>query len=210
MRILLADEHPIVRRGLRGIIEKHPGWWVCGEAADGEAALDFALHERPDIVVAAIELPRLNGALFTRRLKALLPGVEVLIFTGHDDEPSISAALAAGARGYLLKGEAVVHLVPAISALTVHRSFFSPTVSDLLLEAAVAPKARAGTTRFTPRELEVMQLICDGLPNTQIAERLGLSVKTVETHRGATLRKAGVRTASDLVRFAMKNQLIAA
>jgi DNA-binding NarL/FixJ family response regulator len=210
VRILIADEHPIVRRGIRGIIERHADWAICGEAADGRLALDLALQERPDVVVSAVELPLLDGVIFTSRLKAALLETEVLIFTVRDDERTITAALAAGARGYLLKSEAVLHLVPAISALSSHRPFFSPTVSDLLLEATMIRKGRTAIQSFTPRELEIVQFVCDGVPNTQIAERLGLSVKTVETHRGSALRKAGARSASDLVRFAMKNRLIAA
>jgi DNA-binding NarL/FixJ family response regulator len=210
VRVLIADAHPIVRRGVRVIIETQPGWSVCGETADGRAALELALQDRPDVVVAAIELPLLDGVVLAKRLKTSLSGAEVLIFTLHDDEPAISAALAAGVRGYLLKSETADYLIPAIAALGAHRSFFSPTVSDMLLDAAMARKGKSVSKSFTVRELEVLQWVCEGASNAQIARRLAVSVKTVETHRGATFRKAGVHSAAELVRFAMKNHLIAA
>jgi DNA-binding NarL/FixJ family response regulator len=208
VRVLIADEYPIVRRGVRGLIEAQPGWSVCAEAADGLRALDLACREQPDVVVIDVGLPVQNGVVVTSRLKRSLPNVEVLLFTVQDDEQTISSGLAAGARGYLLKGETAGYLVTAVAALAAHRSFFSPVVSDLLLDSAMVRAGKALPKSFTTRELEVMQLVCDGENNSRIARRLGISLKTVETHRGATMRKAGAHTAGELVRFALKNHLV--
>jgi DNA-binding NarL/FixJ family response regulator len=210
VRVMIADAYPVIRRGIRRLIEAQAGWQVCAEAVDGPAAVPLAIQTRPDVVIVDVGLPGQNGMVVTARLRKLLPATEVLLFSAEDDEWTIAAGLAAGARGYLLKGETDAHLVPAINALVARRSFFSPTVSDLLLDAAVVRTRKSLTTAFTGRELEVMQLVCDGQSNHDIARRLGLSVKTVETHRGSSMRKAGAHTAAQLVRFAMKNRLVQA
>ncbi len=132
MRVLIADDHPVVRRGVRDIIEMQPGWDVCAEASDGSVVVELALETKPDVVVMDVSLPRLGGLEATRRLKAALPEVEVLIFTMHDDDKTIAGGLAAGARGYLLKTDADGHLVAAITALAAGRPYFSPFVADHL------------------------------------------------------------------------------
>jgi len=205
LRILLADNHAIVRRGVRDVIEAHPGWEVCGEASDGQHALDLALRERPDIAVVDVSLPTLNGVELTRRLHYEQPSVRVLLFTRHADDETVNAGLAAGARGYVLKTDTERHLEDAIAALEADRPYLSSE-----LAAVRAAKARASTrpTGFTARELEVAQLIADGNSNKQIARRLNIGVKTVESHRGAAMRKAGVHTAVELVRFAIRKNLI--
>jgi DNA-binding NarL/FixJ family response regulator len=210
VRVLIADAYPVIRRGIRRLIEAQAGWQVCAEAADGPAAVELAIQERPDVAVLDVGLPVHNGMVVLGRLRTSLPETHVLLFSAEDDEQTISSGLASGARGYLLKGETDAHLVPAINALVARRSFFSPTVSDLLLDAAVVRNSKSLTTAFTGRELEVMQLVCEGRSNRDIAGRLGLSVKTIETHRGSSMRKAGARTAGQLVRFAMKNRLVQA
>jgi DNA-binding NarL/FixJ family response regulator len=210
LRILIADDHEIVRRGVRNIVESHPGWEVCGEAADGQSALDLAATERPDVVVLDVSLPLMNGIVVTRRLRQESPQTNVLLFTMHDDDETVSGGLAAGARGYLLKSDSEQNLEAAISALGANRPYFSSLVSELLLEAAVQKRKRSMLENFTVRELEVAQLIAEGNSNKQIARRLNISVKTVESHRAAAMRKAGVRTAADFVRFAIKHNLIRA
>jgi DNA-binding NarL/FixJ family response regulator len=208
LRVLIADEHPIVRRGIRRIVEAEPSWSVCGEAADGLSAVEVALQAHPDIAILEVRLPAQSGILVTGRLKRLLPSIEVLVFTAEDDEQTISSGLAAGARGYLLKSETVGHLTTAIAALAAHRSFFSPTVSDLLLDSTVTRPGTTMLTSFTGRELDVMQFVCAGVTNADIAKRLGIGKKTVETHRASAMRKAGAHTAGELTRFAIKNRLI--
>jgi DNA-binding NarL/FixJ family response regulator len=208
LRILVADDHEIVRKGVRNVIEGHPGWEVCAEAADGQQALELTLQERPDIAILDVSLPLLSGVALTRRIHKECPGVRILLFTMHDDDETVTTGLAAGARGYLLKSDSESHLEAAISALGANRPYFSASVSELLLDAAVNERRRSRLESFTTRELEVAQLIAEGNNNKQIARRLNVSIKTVESHRAAAMRKAGVRTAAEFVRFAIKHNLI--
>jgi DNA-binding NarL/FixJ family response regulator len=208
LRILIADDHEIVRKGVRDVIEGHVGWEVCGEAADGEQALEIALRERPDVAVLDVSLPVMNGVALTRRLHRECPTTKVLLFTMHDDDETVVGGLAAGARGYILKTDSEQHLEAAISALGANRPYFSAFVSELLLDAAMNDRKRGRLESFTMRELEVAQLIAEGDSNKAIARRLGISIKTVESHRSAALRKAGVHTTAEFVRFAIKQNLI--
>ena len=208
--ILAADDHEIVRKGVRDVIQAHPGWEVCGEAKDGQEALDIALVEKPDIAVLDVSLPILNGVALTRRLHKECPNVKVLLFTMHDDDETVGSGLAAGARGYILKSDSELNLEAAISALGANRPYFSSLVSELLLDAALNDRKRSRLESFTVRELEVAQLIAEGNSNKQIARQLEISIKTVESHRAAAMRKAGVRTAAEFVRFAIKHNLIQA
>lgn len=210
LRILIADDHEIVRRGIRDVIEAQPSWEVCGEASNGTDVLDLAVENKPNIAVLDVSLPGLNGIAVARQLKQALPATEVLFFTMHDDDETVAGGLAAGARGYLLKTEGDEQLIAAISALGAHRPYFSPIVSELLLEAAMHDRKKSRLESFTVRELEVAQLIAEGESNKKIARRLGISIKTVESHRAAAMRKAGVRTAAEFVRFAIKHNLIQA
>jgi DNA-binding NarL/FixJ family response regulator len=210
LQILIADDHEIVRRGVRGIIEAHAGWEVCCEADNGHAVLDLAQQHHPNIAILDVSLPGLNGIAVTRQLRQACPDTEVLLFTMHDDDETVSGGLAAGARGYILKNDGDDQLVSAITALSTHRPYFSSVVSALLLDAAVNDRKKSRLESFTVRELEVAQLIAEGESNKRIARKLGISIKTVESHRAAAMRKAGVRTAAELVRFAIKHNLIQA
>lgn len=210
LRILIADDHDVVRRGVRDVLESQPGWEVCAEAADGRQAVEMAMREKPDVAVLDVSLPMLNGIGVTRQLRQALPRTEVLLFTMHDDDETVSGGLAAGARGYILKSESDQQLVAAVAALAAHRPYFSDCVSEILLDAALHDRRKSRLESFTPRELEVAQLIAEGCGNKQIARNLGISVKTVESHRAAAMRKAGVRTATEFVRFAIKHNLIQA
>lgn len=210
LRVLIADDHEIVRRGVRDVVEHQLGWEVCGEAGQGSEILALAEEHRPNVAVLDVSLPGLNGIAVTRQIRQTLPTTEVLLFTMHDDEETVTGGLAAGARGYLLKTEGEAQLVAAIAALGVHRPYFSPAIAEMLLEATVHERTRSRLENFTLRELEVAQLIAEGLPNKQIARRLTISVKTVESHRAAAMRKAGVRRGTELVRFAIKHNLIQA
>jgi DNA-binding NarL/FixJ family response regulator len=208
LRILIADDHEIVRKGVRDLIEGHPGWMVCAEAADGQSALEAALRESPDIAILDVSLPLLNGIAVTRWLKKERPTTRVLLFTMHDDDETVGSGLAAGARGYLIKSDSEGHLEAAIAALAVNRPYFSSPVSELLLDAAVNQRKQSRLESFTLRELDVAQLISEGNSNKEIARVLGVGVKTVESHRASVWRKAGVRTAAEFVRFAIKHNLI--
>lgn len=209
LRILVADDHDMVRRGIRDVIENHLSWTVCAEASDGQQTLELALREKPDIAILDVSLPVLNGIALARLFQKECPKVRVLLFTMHDDE-TVSSAMAAGVRGYVLKSDTGASLEAAISALQANRPYFSPPVSELLLFAALNERKRSRLESFTTRELEVAQLIAEGSVNKEIARQLNISIKTVESHRAAGMRKAGVRTAAALVRFALKHKVIQA
>lgn len=210
LKVLIADDHELIRRGVRDVVESHPGWEVCGEAQDGKEALALAVAERPDVVVLDISLPVLNGLAVCRRLSQDMPSMAVLLYTMHDDDDTISGGLAAGARGYVLKSDSAANLEAAISCLGGRRPYFSASVSEFLLGAAINDRKRSRLESFTVRELEVAQLIAEGHSNKEIARALARSIKTVESHRAAAMRKAGVKSAAEFVRFAIKQNLIQA
>ena len=208
-RILIADDHEVVRRGVRAILEVRSDWEVVAEAADGNQAVELAAATRPDVAVLDFSLPLLNGLEVTRRIRQTLPKTQVLIFTMHDNEDLIRGALQAGARGYLLKSDADGQLVSAVEALTQQRPFFSWRVSEALLESFLDRRAgAAGTSPLTPREREIVQLIAEGKSNKEVGKHLNVSIKTVETHRAAAMRKVGASSTADLVRYAVRNHLI--
>ncbi len=208
LRVMIADDHEIVRNGVRNLISAEPGWEVCGEASDGQAAFDLAVSTQPDVAVLDVSLPLLNGLIVTRRLRTHVPSTRVLLFTMYDDDESVRGALAAGAKGYVLKTECDKQLVEGIAAVAARRPYFSPSVTDTIVAVAAGERQRSRLESFTDRELEVAQLIAEGCSNKAIARLLDISVKTVECHRAAALRKAGVHTAAEFVRFAVKHNLI--
>lgn len=204
-RILLADDHDVVRSGLRSILETR--WQVVAEAADGKEAVRRALELKPDVAVLDYSLPLINGVEATRQIRARVPSVEVLIFTMHDSESLIHDLLEAGARGYLLKSDAKALLISAIESLAAHRPFFTAKVSETLLDSYLAHTATPESV-LTARERSVVQLIAEGHSNKQIANILNISVKTVETHRAAAMRKLNISSAAALVRYAVRNKIV--
>jgi len=174
-RILIVDDHDVVRSGLRHMIEVQPNWQVIAEAGDGKEAIEKALETQPDVAVIDYSLPLINGVEATRQIRAALPLTEVLIFTMHDNESVIRELLKAGARGYLLKTEARHHLIAAIDALAAHRPFFTAKVSEALLDSFLSRLVEASA--LTYRERGVVQLITEGYTNKQIG------LKTVESHQ---------------------------
>lgn len=214
LNVLLADDHAMIRRGLRAALEVVKGWRVCGEASTGREALDLALKLRPDVVILDLTMPELNGLEVTRQIRKALPNTEVLIYTMHQNESVIREALDAGARGFLLKSDAELQIVSAVHALSEHKPFFMGTVSEALLEAFLREKLPANETKrtkaglLTPREREIGQLLAEGKSNKAVAGILKISPKTVETHRTAIMRKLKIRSIADLVRYAIRNNLI--
>ncbi len=208
-RIMIADDHEVVRSGLRKILESQPKWEVVGEASDGKDAVAKALELKPDIAVLDYALPLVNGIEATRQIRARQPRTEVLIFTMHDNETLIRDLLAAGARGFLLKSDAKRFLLAAIESLALHKPFFTAKVSEALLDFFLK---RPGHAQFalTPRERGVVQLIAEGHSNKQIANVLNISLKTVETHRAAVMRKLNLSSSASLVRYAIRNKIIEA
>ena len=213
IRILLADDHEVVRRGLRALLETHAGWEVCGEAADGRAAVELAQKLTPDIVVMDIGMPQLNGFEATRQILERTRGIEVLVLSVHDSEQLVREVIGAGARGYVLKSDAGRDLVAAVEALLRREPFFSPSValsvrgSDLKVSGPKRPSLRPAG-ELTRREREVLQLLAEGRANKAVAKLLGISVKTAETHRARIMRKLGMKSLADLVRYAIRNGFI--
>jgi DNA-binding NarL/FixJ family response regulator len=206
LRILLADDHNVVRKGLRGILEEYDDWMICGEAANGHETVELTLELRPDIVVLDLTMPLLNGIEVTRQIKKLLPQVEILIFTMHETEEMILSALEAGARGFVLKSDDELELVEAIKVISRHKPFFTTAASEALLDNLLTPSVRDSV--LTDREREVVQLLAEGKANKEVASALGISVKTAETHRATIMRKLEIDSIADLVRYAIRNHLI--
>jgi len=208
IRILLVDDHDAVRRGLRAMLESHPGWQVCGEASDGRTAVKLALQLRPNIAVLDLELPDLNGLEATRQIKKELPEVEVLIYTMYETEELIRKVLAAGARGYVLKSDAGQHLIEAVEALSHHKPFLTPVASETVLESFLESRRREEHSILTNREREIVQLLAEAKGNKEVAAVLCISVKTVETHRATIMRKLGINSIVELVHYAIRNNLV--
>jgi DNA-binding NarL/FixJ family response regulator len=206
-RILIADDHEVVRSGLRRILEAQPNWEVVAEAGDGKDAISKAIETKPDVAVLDYSLPLVNGIEATRQIRARLPKTEVLIFTMHDNETLIQELLKVGARGYLLKSDAKRHLIGAIESLAVHKPFFTAKVSETLLDSFLSRPSRESST-LTNRERGVVQLIAEGYTNKHIANLLNISLKTVETHRAAIMRKLNLSSSAALVRYAIRNRII--
>jgi DNA-binding NarL/FixJ family response regulator len=207
IRILIADDHDVVRSGLRHVIEAQPNWQVVAEAGDGNEAVQKALETKPDVAVIDYSLPLINGVEATRQIRSAQPRTEVLIFTMYDNESLIQELLRVGARGYLFKTDARHHLICAIEALAAHKPFFTTKVLESLLDSFLARPAQEGSA-LTHRERGVVQLIAEGYTNKQIAGLLGISFKTVETHRASVMRKLNLSSTTQLVRYAIRNQIV--
>jgi len=209
--ILLADDHDVMRRGLRHLVEEQHGWKVCAEATTGRQAVELAKQHKPDVAVLDITMPELNGLEATRQIRKALPNTEVLIFTMHESEELVRDVLTAGARGYLLKTDAGQHIVAAVEALSRHKPFFTSNVSEAILDSYLRTTETRDQVRpsrvITGREREIIQLLAEGKSNKKISATLGISVKTVETHRASIMRKVGAKTIVDIVRYAVRNKI---
>ena len=207
LRILLADDHEMVRHGLRSVIEVQRGWEVCGEARTGREAVVRALELKPDIVVMDFTMPELNGMEATRQIRAALPRAQVLMLTMHESEELIPELLAAGARGYMLKTDAGGSLVEAIQSLADQKPYFTSKVSALVLKGYLNPSTRENPV-LTPREREIVQLVAEGRSTKEVADKLNIAPKTAETHRTNIMRKLNLHSVSQLVRYAIRNKLV--
>lgn len=206
MRIVVADDHDVVRRGVKSLLESQPGWQVCGEASNGRDVVALATRLKPDVVVVDLSMPELNGLEAVRQLTRLEPRPAVVVFSMHDAEQMVRDVLRAGALGYVLKSEAAQHLVAAVAAARSGKPYFSGPIARTVLDGFL--KVEQTEDRLTPREREIIQLVAEGRSNKEIAQRLGISVKTVETHRAALMRKLGLRDVTDVVRYAIRNHII--
>ena len=207
-KILIADDHDIIRRGVSTLLASRPNLQIVAEASSGREALELARQTNPDIAIVDYSLPELNGRDLTLKLRKLLPGIEVLIYTMHEREEMILDLLQAGARGIVLKSDTERDLIAAVEALALRRPFFSGAISEALLAQYLRSKPDPTLSTLTNREREVVQLIAEGNINKQVAELLHISVKTVETHRATAMQKLNFRTTSDLVRYAVRNHII--
>ncbi|HSE21595.1 MAG TPA: response regulator transcription factor [Pyrinomonadaceae bacterium] len=213
LRILIADDHEIVRRGVRAELTQRSDWEICGEAHNGSEAVRLARELKPDVVVMDHSMPELNGVEATRYIRRELPGTEVLIFTMHEKEQVIREALAAGARGYVLKTDRDSHLVSAVAALARHHSYFTDTISKTLHDAFLRSGSRKDKSYgliLTDREREIVQMLTEGRSNREIAVRLQISIKTVETHRASAMRKLNINSIVALAHYAIRNQIVEA
>ncbi len=211
VRILLADDHEVVRHGLRRLLEVQPGWEICGEAATGREAVDLAKRLKPDVVVLDFSMPGLNGTEAARQILKELPKTEVLILTMHTSEPLMREALEAGARGYVLKSDAGRDLVSGVHAVVAHKSFLSPGVSGTVVDGYLrSTEEEPSRPSLTPREREIVKLLAEGKSNKEVAAVLNISVKTVEAHRANLMRKLNLSSLSDLVHYAIRNGIVEA
>ena len=212
LRILLADDHTIVRHGLRKILEENRDWQVVAEAGDGREAVRLAGDLQPDVAILDIGMPLLNGIEATRQISRRVPQVKILILSMHSDEAYIIQALQAGARGYLLKDTADAELIDAVVAVTRGKSFFSPAAAKVMLDDYVRRLQERGITdrydTLSEREREIFQLIVEGRTNKEIAEMLGVSPSTIETHRAHIMEKLDVHSAVEMVLYAVRKGII--
>jgi DNA-binding NarL/FixJ family response regulator len=215
IRILVVDDHDIIRRGLKDLLAAKPGWEICAEAKTGRDAVSMAEQLKPDVIVMDVSMPDLNGLEAARRIHKALPKTGILILTMHYSDQLVRDVIESGARGYILKSDADRELVSAVEAIANRRTFFTPRASELLLDGF----SRPGTTvepklplrnRLTSREREIVQLLAEGKSSKEVAVALGISVKTAETHRANIMRKLEIHSVSELVRYAIKNQIIEA
>jgi DNA-binding NarL/FixJ family response regulator len=209
VRILLADNRVVVRAGLRALLQTHSDFQVCGEARDGREAVDLACRKRPDIVVINVNMPVVNGIEATRQIRRASSGTEVLIYTKENNTDLIREALSAGARGYLLKSAADEEIIEAMEALARHRPFYSSSVSEQFFDnLTMRVRGDSSGVRLTAREQEILKLIAEGHRGKNIALILGISKKTVDTHRTAAMRKLQLQSVAEVVRYAVREKLI--
>jgi DNA-binding NarL/FixJ family response regulator len=213
VRILIADDHEVVRRGVRTLLESQPGWIVSGEAATGREATEKVTQLKPDVVILDISMPDLNGLEATRQIVRNSPKTKVLLLTIHESERVMAEMLEAGALGYVLKSDAAESLVAAVRALRQGKPFFTCRMSEMVLKGYLKRGTRNGEVAMTPRDLSpreraVVQLLVEGKRNKEIASALGISVRTAESHRANIMRKLELHSVTELVRYAIHNKIV--
>jgi len=214
LRILIADDHGLVRRGAREVLHSRRGWRVVGEAANGREAVQKAKELKPDVAVVDIGMPELDGVEVARQIRESVPDTKVLVLSMHESDQMVRRALEAGARGYLLKSDLTECLAKAVQAVAEGKRFLTPKVSEIVLEGFLKTSSwhqhgkRAGRT--TPRELEIIRLLAEGKTNKEIAAQLGIAVRTVETHRAKIMVKLGLHSLAEIIHYAMRHGIISA
>ena len=212
LRILIVDDHAVVRRGVRSLLESEEGFEITGEATTGREAVDMARRLQPDVVVMDLSLPELNGLDATRQILKASPRSEILVLTMHHSEELARDVLQAGARGYVLKSDADHSLIAAVKSLREHKPFLSSRVTEFVLDDYLrrtdALEEALSHETVTAREREIIQLLAEGKSNKEAASTLGISVKTIEAHRANIMRKLRLRSVSELVRYAIRNKIV--
>ena len=210
LRILIVDDHAVVRRGIRALLESEQGFTVAGEATNGREAVEMARRLQPDVIVMDLTLPELNGLDAARQILKDSPRIEILVLTMHHSEELARDVLQAGARGYVLKSDADQSLIAAVKSLRDHKPFLSPNVTEFVLDEYLRRNDGndGALPDVTPREREIIQLLAEGNSNKEAATTLGLSVKTIEAHRANIMRKLRLRSVTELVRYAIRNNIV--
>ena len=215
LRILIADDHALVRQGAKVVIQARPGWRVVGEAANGREAVQKAIELKPDVVVVDIGMPELDGVEVARQIREGVPSTKVLVLTMHESDQMVKRALDAGALGYILKSDLTECLARAVKAVSEGKRFLTPKVSEIVLDGFLKTKGqhqqreRAGA-RPTPREIEIVRLLAEGKVNKEVAALLGITVRTVETHRSKIMLKLGLHSLAELIHYALRHGIISA
>jgi DNA-binding NarL/FixJ family response regulator len=215
LRILIADDHGLVRRGARGVLRSQRGWKVVGEAVNGREAVEKAIKLKPDVAIMDISMPELDGVEVVRQIRETVPKTRVLVLTMHESDQIVQRALDAGAHGYILKSDLTDALPKAVRAVAEGKRFLTPRVSEIVLNGFLKtngqrqPGKRAGA-RTTPREIEIIRLLALGKSNKEIANELGIAVRTVETHRAKIMLKLGLHSLADLIHYAIRNEIVSA
>jgi DNA-binding NarL/FixJ family response regulator len=212
LRILLVDDHELVRRGAKGVLHSRHGWRVVGEAANGREAVEKAIALKPDVAVVDISIPQLDGIEVTRQIREALPAAKVLVLTMHESEQMVQRALEAGAHGYILKSDLTESLVKAVKSVSEGQRFLTPKVSEIVLEGLLKKESQHQRgeridPRVTPRETEIISLLARGKTNKEIAALLGITVRTVETHRSKIMLKLGLHSLVELIHYAIRHGL---
>jgi len=215
LRILLVDDHELVRRGARAVLHSRHGWRVVGEAANGREAVEKAIALKPDVAVVDISIPEPDGIEVTRRIREAVPATKVLVLTMHESEQMVQRALEAGAHGYILKSDLTECLVKAVKGVSEGQRFLTPKVSEIVLEGLLKKESQHQPgeridVRATPRETEIISLLAEGKTNKEIAALLGITVRTVETHRSKIMHKLGLHSLVELIHYAMRHGIATA
>src|ERR1700722_15276279 len=213
LRILIADDHDLMRRGVKALLQSRAGWEVCGEAHTGREAVSKAEELKPDVVILDISMPDLNGVDAAKRIRKVAPATEILILSVHYSDQLIREIVEAGVRGYIVKSDSDRDLVIAVETLAKHKPFFTPRATEVILSNFNGTGGRVEVPetvheRLTSREREIVQLLAEGKSSKEVANSLNISVKTAETHRANIMRKLQLHTVSELVRYAVRNQII--
>lgn len=215
LRILLVDDHALIRRGARALLQSRRGWRVIDEAMNGIEAVEKATTHKPDVAIVDLSMPELDGMQVVRRIREAVPTTKILVLTMHESDQMVQCALHAGAHGYILKSDLTECLVKAVKDVAEGKRFLTPKVSEIVLNGFLKkkgelPRDERPSARTTPREVQIIRLLADGKANKEIAAQLGITVRTVETHRAKVMQKLGMHSLVDLIRYALGHGIVPA